>query len=97
MVVNAYFVTKDGSFEGSLDEWGDITVCGTSYVGYGGTKLSFVDRHGNQHAIRDILVKLDDFPKITDALSENEVEIGSSNAGRKPASSISAELLESLS
>lgn len=88
MIVDAYFVTQGNTFAGTLDEWGDIIVCGTSYVGFGGTKLNFVDRRGDQHSICDILVDQRDFEQIADALLKNEVEIGPAGVDREPDFSI---------
>ncbi|MBI2594274.1 hypothetical protein HYW39_01095 [Candidatus Curtissbacteria bacterium] len=97
LIVDVYFATEGDLYTGKLDEWGDITVCGTSYIGFGGMKTNFIDRRDENHPICHILVKLENFREIANALSENNVEIGPPEVDRKPASSISAELLESLS
>ncbi|OGY29640.1 MAG: hypothetical protein A3F35_00570 [Candidatus Woykebacteria bacterium RIFCSPHIGHO2_12_FULL_45_10] len=105
LIVDVYFSDKNGLlpdaigdlFPGTIDEWGDITVCGNSYIGFGGIKTDFIDKKGEEHSIRDVLVKLEDFAKIVRALSDNEVEISRPEAEHKPASSYSAELQDLLS
>lgn len=73
--VGAYFVTQKKTFCGKMDEWADITVCGTTYVGYGGMKRCFVDRDGDENQIEDVLVDLQDFAQLSRAFARNEVEL----------------------
>lgn len=94
LVVDVIFGTESDSFVGKLDEWGDIIVCGNSYIGFGGIKTNFLDKKGGRHSISNIFVGLDDFPKIARALSENEVEIGMTEVEKEPAPSLTAELSE---
>lgn len=105
IIADVYFSDKNGLlpdaigdlFPGTIDEWGDITVCGNSYIGFGGIKTDFVDKKGEKHSIRDVFVQLKDFEKIERALSDNEVEFSRPGVDYKPAASYSAEFQDLLS
>ncbi|OGD94503.1 hypothetical protein A3F02_01990 [Candidatus Curtissbacteria bacterium RIFCSPHIGHO2_12_FULL_38_9b] len=71
----AYFLTQEKLFAGQIDEWGNIKVCGTTYINFGGVKSSIVDNQGDIQLIKDIWVNWQDYNLILGALLYNEVEV----------------------
>src|SRR3989344_3224588 len=96
LIVDVYFSDKNGLLPdaigdlspGTIDEFGNIAVCGAEYPCIGGVKTNFVDRNEVEHNIRHVLVDYRDFPEIAIALSENEVEFGPTDVEKMPEPSI---------